>query len=82
MEITTTTAGRFDWHDLRKDPTDAPSSDGFYLVAIPVKANGSKIYMVARWCEGWNCHKDEDGSVSRDHEMTDIIGWKEIQPMD
>lgn len=27
------------------------------------------------WWDGWNCRMELDGTVDREHEMTDIIAW-------
>ena len=43
-------------------------SDGF----------GGYSYQSMKWCDGWNCMMCTDGTISRKHEIKDIIAWFEI----
>lgn len=47
-----------------------------YVVAY--KAGSGYCYQSVEWCDGWNCSMMTDGTISKEHEMTDIVAWFEI----
>lgn len=36
------------------------------------------FYQRLHWCDGWNCHRDEDGEVWRDCEIMTVEAWAEV----
>ena len=61
----------YQWHDLRKDPTDLPECDD--MVYVYGYSFLEKEYMMDRYFEGygWQCS-----------EIADIIAWKYIEPFE
>ena len=51
-----------------------PSEDGRYLVCMSWEYDNMEVL---RWADGWNCHRNYDGKISRESEIdgTDIIAW-------
>lgn len=51
-----------------------PSEDGCYLVCMSWKYDNMEVL---RWADGWNCHRDYDGKISRESEIdgADITAW-------
>lgn len=35
-------------------------------------------YQSLRWCDGWNCSMMPDGTISREHEIKDVVAWYEV----
>lgn len=51
-----------------------PSEDGCYLVCMAWEYENVEVL---KWADGWNCYRDYDGKVDREHEIdgADIIAW-------
>lgn len=73
---------RFKWHDLKENPDDLPSKDGFYLVYAPSYKGGSSVskekvnggYMFSRFKGGkWSI---EVGYYERPN---CVRAWREIE---
>lgn len=80
-DIPVTKDYKYRWHDLRKDVNDLPE--------IPNDSMDIKRYIVVNeygeqsmlmWAGGWNCVFNDDGTIYRDSELTDIIAWREVEP--
>lgn len=55
--------------------TDTPPADGRYLAVT----NDGYTIQTLDYCEGWNCHRQLDGTVYRDYEMSNKIErWAEV----
>lgn len=48
-----------------------------YLVAYPCGAD-MYGYQTMGWCDGWNCSMMSDGTISKEHEITNIVAWFKI----
>lgn len=51
-----------------------PSEDGHYLVCMAWEYDNVEVL---KWADGWNCYRNYDGKVDREHEIggADIIAW-------
>lgn len=76
MEIIETTAKSYEWHDLRKNPDDVPTEDGYYLVM-----HDYLVCQVVEWADGWNCFRIGN-ELYKENEMHNVIAWKAIEPFD
>ena len=48
-----------------------------YVVAYPDGVGGYS-YQSMGWCDGWNCSMMPDGTIHKEHEITDVVAWLEI----
>lgn len=72
---------KYRWHDLQKDANDLPEmpKDCMHIKKyIVVYADGEQSMLM--WAGGWNCVFNDDGTIYRDSELTDIIAWREVEP--
>lgn len=56
-----------------------PSKDTRDCLVAYSLSSGGVGYQVVDYCEGWNCHRQLDGTVYRHNEFTNVVAWQEIE---
>ena len=72
---------KFEWikcKDRFPENPENPMEEKMYFVAYKNEATGHYLYSITGYADGWNCSLMFDGTISKEHEMKDIVAWAEI----
>lgn len=64
----------YEWHDLKKNPTDVPPNTGYEMLLVKFEWGG---YMTTTYNDGFNRMPQSERKG-----WTDVIAWKFIEPFE
>lgn len=61
------------WNNAKERVPEKP--DKYYKTKMYLVKYENGVYQTLSWADGWNCVYEPDWTVSRKHEITDVLAW-------